>query len=44
MKKRAFLDQGILVVDINDPRIGWAEKQILQNIGDKLYGRKPARS
>lgn len=40
VKKNGFHDQGILVVDINDDRIGWVERQMLMNIGEKLYGRR----
>lgn len=39
VKKRAFHDSGVLVVSVNDPRIGWVEKQLLQNLGEKLYGK-----
>lgn len=30
----------ILVVRLDDPRIGWIERQIIQQVGDKLYGRR----
>jgi len=42
VKKHAFHDQGVLVVDIKDLRIAWPERQILQGVGEKLYGKKPA--
>ncbi len=42
MKHRAFHDQNILIVNLDDPKIGWDERQMLENIGTKLYGkRKP---
>lgn len=40
VKRQAFLDQGVLVVDINDPRIGWVEKQLLEGLGEKLFGKR----
>lgn len=42
MKKSGFHDQGILVVDVNDDRIGWIERQMLVNVGEKLYGKRKA--
>lgn len=42
IKKQAFLDSEILVVNLNDPKLGWADRQLLETIGEKLYGkRKP---
>lgn len=38
MKRQAFRDQGILIVNLDDPKIGWEERQLLLNIGKKLYG------
>ena len=40
VKKRAFLDQRILIVNVDDPRVGWVEKQLLENLGEKLYGKR----
>lgn len=40
VKRNGFHDQGILVVDINDDRIGWVERQMLINVGEKLYGKR----
>lgn len=44
IKKQAFFDQGILIVNIDDPRLGWVEQQMLKTIAEKLYGKKPAGS
>ena len=30
---------GILVVSADDDRLSWVEKELVQNLGDKLYGR-----
>ena len=40
MKKNGFHDQGILVVHLDDDRIGWVERQMLLNVGEKLYGKR----
>lgn len=43
IKRNAFRDQRILVVNIDDDRIGWPEREILKAVGEKLYGKpKPA--
>lgn len=39
MKKQAFHDQKILIVSLDDPKIGWDDRQMLTNIGNKLYGK-----
>ena len=42
MKRRAFHDTNILIVNLDDDKLGWDDKQLLLNIGEKLYGkRKP---
>ena len=30
---------GILVVSENDDRLSWVEKELIRNLGEKLYGR-----
>jgi hypothetical protein len=35
MKRRAFIDQGILVAKLDDPRLNSFERQFLENIGNK---------
>ncbi len=39
VKRNALRDQGMLVVSINDPRLSWVEKEFLQQIGERIYGR-----
>lgn len=39
LKHDAWTNHRILVAAIDDPRINWIERQILQTIGDKLFGR-----
>lgn len=38
VKKNAF-DEGILVVKLDDPRIAWPERQMLKQVGERIYGR-----
>lgn len=44
IKRDGWNDHRILVVRADDARIGWIEKQIIEQIGAKLYGRKDHRS
>lgn len=39
IKRNALHDQGMLVVSIDDPRLSWPERELLQQIGEKVYGR-----
>ena len=39
IKRDGWRKHGILVVDISDPRIGWVERQVLQQTGEKIYGK-----
>ena len=41
IKMRAFTEWGMIVVNIDDSRLSWVDKEELRRIGAKLYGRKP---
>jgi hypothetical protein len=41
MKRQGWKEQGILVVDISDGRLTWPERELLKQLGTKLYGTKP---
>ncbi|WPE19949.1 hypothetical protein [Shinella zoogloeoides] len=43
MKKNAFHDQDILIVNIRDSKLPWQDRELLASIGERLYGRKRAR-
>jgi hypothetical protein len=38
VKRRAFVDQRILVARLDDPRLDSFERQFLENIGNKITG------
>jgi hypothetical protein len=40
IKRHGFRDQGIVVVSVDDPRLAWPEREILKQIGAKLYGER----
>ena len=43
IKRHGWRDQNILVIDANDPRLTWPEREIVKQLGEKLYGSKEAR-
>ncbi len=44
MRRAAWRQQGMLAVSADDPRLTWPERELVNQLGDKLYGsRKEAR-
>lgn len=41
MKRQAWRDNNVLIVKVDDPmlNLGWEDKELLRNIGDRLYGK-----
>ena len=40
IKREGWRQQGVLVVDTNDDRLSWPERELVRQLGEKLYGRK----
>jgi hypothetical protein len=40
IKREGWRKQGVLVVDTNDDRLSWPERELIRQLGEKLYGRK----
>jgi len=40
IKRDGWNDHRILVVRADDARIGWIERQVITQIGEKLFGRR----
>jgi hypothetical protein len=40
IKREGWRKQGVLVVDTNDHRLSWPERELIRQLGEKLYGRK----
>ena len=38
IKKRGWHDQRILVVSADDDRLDWMERELVRQIGERLYG------
>lgn len=43
IKRHAFSDHGVLVVDVNDPRLSWVDREEVKRIGMKLHGPQGQR-
>lgn len=41
IKRYGWRDQGILVVSAEDQRLTWPERELVRQLGSKLYGRTP---
>jgi len=41
LKQQGWKENGILVVNVNDNRLNWPEKEIIKQIGTKIYKTKP---
>ena len=40
IKREGWNNDGILVVKIDDERLSWPEKELIKQIGDKIYKNK----
>ena len=40
VKKEGWNKEGILVIKIDDERLSWPEKEIIKQIGNKIYNSK----
>ena len=41
VKRDGWQDLGLLAVSIDDPRLNWPERELVKQLGEKLYGRRP---
>jgi len=42
VKREGWRDQGVLVVSAEDGRLTWPERELVRQIGEKLYGKPQA--
>ena len=38
VKREGWREQGVLVVAANDERLTWPERELVRQLGEKLYG------
>ena len=41
VKGEGWRKQGLLVVSPTDPRLTWPERELVKQLGEKLYGKRP---
>jgi len=42
VKRDGWRETGVLAVAADDPRLSWPERELVRQIGEKLYGQSPA--
>ena len=42
VKREGWLEQGVLAVGLDDERLSWPERELVRQLGDRLYGPRPA--
>jgi len=40
VKRDGWRDQGLLAVSIEDHRLTWLERELVRQLGEKLYGKR----
>lgn len=41
IKRDGWRDQGVLVVAEDDARLTWPDRELVRQLGEKLYGKQP---
>jgi hypothetical protein len=40
VKRDGWHEQGLLAVALDDERLSWPERELVRQLGDKLYGKR----
>ena len=43
VKREGWRQQGVLVISTNDERLSWPERELVRQLGEKLYGDQHKR-
>jgi hypothetical protein len=43
VKRDGWQEQGVLVVAEDDQRLNWPERELVRQLGSKLYGKRPEK-
>jgi len=43
VKREGWQEQGVLAVSVEDDRLTWPERELVRQLGEKLYGPRPER-
>lgn len=41
IKRDGWHDEGVLAVSVHDNRLTWPERELVRQLGERLYGRRP---
>ena len=41
VKREGWKEQGLLAVALDDQRLTWPERELVRQLGEKLYGKRP---
>ena len=41
VKREGWTEQGVLAIAIDDRRLTWPERELIRQLGEKLYGKRP---
>ena len=41
VKRDGWREQGVLAVAVDDPRLTWPERELVEQLGTRLYGPRP---
>lgn len=44
VKRDGWKEQGLLAVALDDDRLTWPERELVRQLGEKLYGKRPESS
>ena len=42
VKREGWQEQGVLAVSADDDRLTWPERELVRQLGEKLYGPRPS--
>lgn len=43
VKRDGWLEKGVLVIAEDDDRLTWPERELIRQLGAKLYGKRPSQ-
>ena len=44
VKRDGWRDQGLLAVSVDDHRLNWPERELVRQLGERLYGARPQQN
>ena len=40
IKREGWVEQGLLAISVEDHRLTWPERELVKQLGEKLYGKR----